>query len=235
MDFETRKLSIHDSLLTGYSVDGVSKTMVLHTEPFSGGGDAFVDVIFHGVAAYRFENDLLQNIVFDIEETSAEETEVIARTIEAEEGRWGWPRDWDPRSETVLQCFKRLGVKVFQLGSSYGMTGWVAAQSMAEIVRLTPAHVSAPDPVAHSAIREALLRAWDPLGVADAPEAAEEYDAYVPAIYRMLNLRADAEQLADYLGRVQTEAMRLPASVDTLESVAEELLALKLPVSVDAS
>jgi hypothetical protein len=51
---ETEMTPLHDSLLTGYAVEGSTKTLVLHTHPHRGGGGAF-DVRFTGVVAYRFE------------------------------------------------------------------------------------------------------------------------------------------------------------------------------------
>lgn len=59
---------IHDSLLTGYTVDGTNRTIVLHTQPHQGGGTVPIDVIFSGVVAYHFEGDCFCNTVFDIEE-----------------------------------------------------------------------------------------------------------------------------------------------------------------------
>ena len=38
----------------------------------------------------------------------------------------------------------------------------------------------------HSEIREAIMKHWDPIGVASVPECADEYDDYVPEIYQML-------------------------------------------------
>ena len=38
----------------------------------------------------------------------------------------------------------------------------------------------------HQAIRRALLIEWDPIGVGQMPEAQDEYDSYVPQIYKML-------------------------------------------------
>jgi hypothetical protein len=35
-------------------------------------------------------------------------------------------------------------------------------------------------------IREILMHEWDPIGVRDAPEAQDEYDAYVGRVYVML-------------------------------------------------
>ena len=36
------------------------------------------------------------------------------------------------------------------------------------------------------AIRQVLLHDWDPIGVADVPEAQDEYDSYISQIYGML-------------------------------------------------
>jgi hypothetical protein len=127
--------SIHDSLLTAYEVDGRARTIVMHTEPHRGGGEAFVDVRFEGVEAYAFENDLLQNIVFDIAEADAAEYASIVSTITGAGGRHGFPREWDSRNETVEQFLARQKLTLFVLSASYGMTGWVAATSMTRVVR----------------------------------------------------------------------------------------------------
>jgi hypothetical protein len=214
--------SIHDSLLTGYEVDGVAQRIVLHTEPFSGGGDAFVDVTFDGVAAYEFENDLLQNIVFEVEEASLTETQEIANRIQEEEGRWGFPREWDPRRETVLECFRRLNVKVFQLGSSYGMTGWVAARAMSQAISFTPAHVPTPEPAVCDAIRELLFRACR--GVIEGDPG--NFDRFIPGIHRMLRSGVDVREMADYIARFQIAVAGVPASTDLREAVAADLIAL---------
>ena len=214
--------SIHDSLLTGYEVDGLAQRIVLHTEPFSGGGDAFVDVTFDGVAAYEFENDLLQNIVFEVEEASLTETQEIANRIQAEEGRWGFPREWDPRRETVLECFTRLNVKVFQLRSSYGMTGWVAARAMSQVVSFTPSHVPTPEPAVSNEIRQLLFQAWR--GVLEG--APDDIDRFIPGIHRMVRLGVDVREMADYIARFQIAVAGVSASTDLREAVAADLVAL---------
>ena len=84
--------SIHDSLLTGYVVDGKGRSITLHTEPHAGGGEAFIDVIFRGVVAYHFEHDCLENIVFGIEEVSADA--IVGDGVAfAERNRYGWRAD----------------------------------------------------------------------------------------------------------------------------------------------
>lgn len=44
------------------------------------------------------------------------------------------------------------------------------------------------------------MREWDPIGVSDVPEAADEYDDYVAKVYVMLmDERAGREAIAAYL------------------------------------
>ena len=126
--------SIHDSLLTGYVVDGKARTIVFHTEPHRGGGEAFIDVVFSGVVAYHTEADCLENCVFGIEEVPA--AHVIGDGIVfAERHRLhGWPRKWNPDQETAEQFLTKPGVRVFALECSYGMSAWVAATLIEERV-----------------------------------------------------------------------------------------------------
>ena len=37
-----------------------------------------------------------------------------------------------------------------------------------------------------NAIREVLIREWDPIHIQDVPEAQDEYDGYVGGVYRLL-------------------------------------------------
>jgi hypothetical protein len=60
-----------------------------------------------------------------------------------------------------------------------------------------------------SAIADVLLAQWDPIGVAGVPEAADEYDAYVGPIYRLLSSSATDKRLAEYLADIQANAMGL--------------------------
>lgn len=48
-------------------------------------------------------------------------------------------------------------------------------------------------------IRVILLKDWDPLGVGDNPNLADEYDSYIPAILRLLDSHCTVEQLEQYL------------------------------------
>jgi hypothetical protein len=79
----------------------------------------------------------------------------------------------------------------------------------------------------HESIRTILLKEWDPIGVADVPEAQDEYDSYVGQIYGML-IRHEARQtLVDHLWRVETEHMGLAGNRRHTEAVADRLLLLR--------
>jgi hypothetical protein len=120
-------LDVHDSLLTGYTVDGEARTIVLHTRPHQGGGVAVIDVIFRGVVAYHFEGDCLQNIVDDVEEVPVD---VIGVAFTRLHDRHGWPAGWDSRREDIRAYLARVGAKAYTIICSYGLHGWVAAASM---------------------------------------------------------------------------------------------------------
>ena|SRR5260221_7240724 len=76
----------------------------------------------------------------------------------------------------------------------------------------------------HQAIRTTLLREWDPIGVADEAAAQDEYDSYVPTIYKLLIRQSPRNAIVDYLWSVETENMGLAGNRQTTERVADRLL-----------
>jgi len=76
------------------------------------------------------------------------------------------------------------------------------------------------------AIREILLRDWDAIGVADIPEAEDEYDSYVTGIYGRLIRRISEQELFDHLWQIETEHMALFGNRGRTQRVTEKLLAL---------
>ena len=78
----------------------------------------------------------------------------------------------------------------------------------------------------HDAIRRALAVEWDPIGVHGIPGAEDEYDSYVPTIYKMLISRKTKQELCDYLWWLETEHMGLTGDRQATEHFAERLLRL---------
>lgn len=71
---------------------------------------------------------------------------------------------------------------------------------------------------------EVLHYVWDPCGVAGAPGARDEYDAYLPAIYRLLVQGAEKEQIVQALVEIEVEAMGLSGSGTRAGAAVDALL-----------
>lgn len=76
-------------------------------------------------------------------------------------------------------------------------------------------------------IDEVLHYVWDPIGVAEVPEARDEYDSYLWQVFGLLKANASAEQIAEYLYQVSTERMGLMGNKLHDLKVAELLLEWK--------
>jgi len=85
----------------------------------------------------------------------------------------------------------------------------------------------------HAAIREVLMRQWDPIGVAGIPEAADEYDSYIGQLYGLLVRREPLHKMVDFLWWVETQHMGLAGNRRKTEVVAERLL--RLPGEIAAN
>ncbi len=71
--------------------------------------------------------------------------------------------------------------------------------------------------------------AWDPIGVRDIPEAADEYDMYAPAVLALLRSGVSDQHLADYLTSVARDRMELtrsPSADQDIASMLRELYAI---------
>jgi hypothetical protein len=58
-------------------------------------------------------------------------------------------------------------------------------------------------------IDEVLHYIWDPIGVAGIPEARDEYDSYVPGVYRLLFQDSPEGEIAKMLTKIEVENMGL--------------------------
>ena len=59
-------------------------------------------------------------------------------------------------------------------------------------------------------LRHTLMRRWDPIGVAWAPSARDEYDSYLGLVAERLRRDASVEEIADFLESIRTQRMGLP-------------------------
>ena len=82
-------------------------------------------------------------------------------------------------------------------------------------------------------IRRVLIDEWDPIGVRGVPEAVGEYDSYIGHIYQILKGSRSADDLADYLDRIEREEICVSTSGETRTQVAGKLLALNVNLEQD--
>lgn len=69
------------------------------------------------------------------------------------------------------------------------------------------------------------MESWDPIGVADFPEAADEYDSYLPKVGSLLRESASTEEIVGYLTGVRTERIGLLPDRSADETAAARALA----------
>jgi hypothetical protein len=74
-----------------------------------------------------------------------------------------------------------------------------------------------------AAIRRTLMSEWDPIGCG---VPVDEYDSYIPGIYRVMQSSAGVEGLADHLQKLETGSMGLRGNVARNRRVAKMLLDL---------
>ena len=71
---------------------------------------------------------------------------------------------------------------------------------------------------------EILHYVWDPIGVADVPEARDEYFDYLPRLLRNLLDGDDEDGVAAYLINVETESMGLESNGSRAWAAADLLI-----------
>ena len=72
-------------------------------------------------------------------------------------------------------------------------------------------------------IRQVLLTVWDPIGVADVPECADEYDCCLGGVYSLLTRHATDDQIAEYLWKQANEHMGLSFAKEAMMPTVEAL------------
>jgi hypothetical protein len=121
--------SIHDNKVISYEVDGEGRRIVLHTRIKLSNCLESTDMIFEGVLAYHFENDNFGNILFGVEELPIALLVADYRSLFEEGSKYAWPGSWNSSTEACIAHFQSKGGKAFEISSSYGLAGWVIAES----------------------------------------------------------------------------------------------------------
>ena len=73
-------------------------------------------------------------------------------------------------------------------------------------------------------LRRLLMEEWDPIGVKDSPEAADEYDGYRGALIQLLRGGAPAARIAEHLAQVEHTSLGFTTTAEQLLPVAQLLV-----------
>lgn len=79
-------------------------------------------------------------------------------------------------------------------------------------------------------VQRILMDVWDPIGVRGISGAEDEYDNYCRDVLRMLGCGDGYDEISDYLYRIATQHIEMPASVelkDRSRRAAREIVALQ--------
>ena len=74
---------------------------------------------------------------------------------------------------------------------------------------------------------EILFYAWDPIGVNDIPAARDEYQSYLPKVFKLLMSDSKNDEIATYLCEVESISMGLDANKPHAINIANLLLEAK--------
>lgn len=69
-----------------------------------------------------------------------------------------------------------------------------------------------------------LIADWDPIGIADEPNARDEYDAYAGQIVRLLATGARESDLQAFLVKVSIEELGLAANPERAATAARHII-----------
>lgn len=82
---------------------------------------------------------------------------------------------------------------------------------------------------------EVLHYVWDPIGVSGRVATRDEYDAYVPLVFSLVNENASSSEIADTLVRFVAERMELTPDRQKAQDVAELLVEWRTRINDDVA
>lgn len=79
----------------------------------------------------------------------------------------------------------------------------------------------------YSSIGDILHNQWDPLGISDTNCPEDEYETYVPVIYRLAMEIDCIEELVEHLSRIACETIGVETNLHNDKKAARLIMAIK--------
>lgn len=129
---------VHDNEIFRYEVNIEKETITLYTKWEMVDRDVeYTTILFNHVLAHYFiDTNFIQNVIFDIEEMTAELFWKLNRPFV--EARWGYggfnfikkdpAKNPDEAKQDFLKHIESNELQCYDISSSYGLSGWVIAK-----------------------------------------------------------------------------------------------------------
>ena len=73
-------------------------------------------------------------------------------------------------------------------------------------------------------VDEVMHYLWDPPGVSAVPMVRDEYESYIPVVYKLVRDGESEKAIAKYLGRIEKNHLGLTSDLDLNAHIAEVLV-----------
>ena len=121
----------HSYEVDGYEIEDNTIRFALARPNISGEATGSVEVVFRDVEGYLFERQGRTDAILAVEERKLDDFLVENEAFFSREARWGWPRFWQGCAEQTAGWLAYRGRHVWNVSTSYGLSGWVVAGTAA--------------------------------------------------------------------------------------------------------
>ncbi|MBP2099023.1 hypothetical protein [Enterococcus rivorum] len=116
---------IHDYEIKRYSMDFVTNELVFKIEK----NNNFKKIIFYKVFAYHFSDEMAYSVILDLEERNLDHFFKMNKKLLNDRKNYGWPIMYEDNDE-LRKKIEESHANYYLMRSSYGMGGWILAESV---------------------------------------------------------------------------------------------------------
>jgi len=119
---------VHDNIILSYQVDFENETLIIKTLYDDNKIREKIDVIFTGYLTHIFENEMKDNIILSIDESSCDRfIEDEQEFLIKQKNNW-WPIKYETQND-LSDYLQDNCYKAYIIYASLGLSGWVLAKN----------------------------------------------------------------------------------------------------------
>lgn len=119
--------NLQDNQVFKYMVDFEKQELVLNTRSAA---KELTDIVFSDLAAYLFEDTIMGCTILDLDEWPVEDfISYLGESYLMEHKKYDWPFEYTDVADFTSKVTEN-GITIYNLASSYGMSGFVLAKSV---------------------------------------------------------------------------------------------------------